>query len=227
MPTVLKYGLIRNFRSPISALASAVAPIVVIILLGSSESPAPLVNILAMIILMASHLSAGLILQDRLDGFVTRVLLSPVSTVSYKVQNMIAAMMPPVIYCTVLAVMGIVRYNWGIQITFGITFSVLLFAFVCTAFAFFFTTFFKSAEGNNYSYLFVAIVMTFFTGLLLPTEALPQALQHVGAVFHPYWLLRGVSTLVTYGLTRQFWLYKLVMVLFAAVFLVLGGRKRE
>ena len=227
MTTVLKYGLLRNFRSPISTLLSAVAPIVIILAFGGvwTDSPIAGMTMLALIVIMASHLSAGLILQDRLDGSVIRVQLSPVSNLSYMVQNLLAAMIPPFVYTTVLAVAGLLRYNWGAALTFGLAFGLLLFTFTNIAFTFFFNNFFKSKESNMYAFLFFAIVMSFFTGLLLPIEALPQPLQYVGAVFHPYWFLRGVNAVASDGLALQFWLYQLIVGLFAAVFLVLGSRK--
>ena len=226
--TILKYNLIRTFRSPISALVSAAAPIVIILVAQDLwvESPSLGINMLALIVLLASHLSAGLILQDRLDGSVIRVQLSPVSNLSYMVQNLLAAMMPPFIYAMVLAVAGLLLYNWGAALTFGLTLAVLLFAFVSIGFAFFFNNFFKSKEGNKYAFLFVAVIMAFSTGLMLPIEALPQHLQHVGAVFYPFWFLRGINMVEEYGLTLGFWMYQIVMVLFATVFLVLGSKKR-
>lgn len=226
--TILKYGLLRNFRSPISTLASAVAPIAIVFGFANvwRTDPAIGVGILAIIVMMASYLSAGLVLQDRIDGSVIRVMVSPVGMFSYVLQNILAAMIPAFVYVATLAVVGFASYNWGIAFAIGIAVTMLLFAFTNIVFTFFLNSFFNSKMNSHYAYLFVVIVMAFLCGLLLPREALPAMLQHVGAAFYPYWLLRGVNSLVEYGMTFQFWLYQLVIGAFAIVLLLIGGRKK-
>ena len=225
--TVLKFALLRNLRTSRTLLLSMVMPIGVILFLPSlAYYPVVGVGLLSVVMFMAAGVSAGLVLEDRLDGSIARVLVSPVSSLSYIAQNVLAAMVPTFIYMAILVVAGLLRYNWGIVFTLGAAFALLLFAFTNIAFAFFFNLFFESKEGSNYTFMLVAAVVMVLSGLLIPREALPAVVAHIGAVFHPFWLLRALSTLYEYGITLQFWVYQLVMALFAGGFLLLGSKKR-
>jgi len=226
--TVFKYALLRNIRTPLLFMATSLGPITVIFLMVDAWTYAPAagVGMLAMLMMYSLNTSAGIILEDRIDGSVIRVATSPVSTLSYITQNLFAVILPTFIQILLLGTMGYFRYNWSIEFTLGVTLSFLIFAVANTAFAFTWNMFFKSKEGSKWTFLVVVMLIAFFGGLIIPTEFLPNILQHIGAIVHPYWLMRGVTSLWEEGITLTFWLYQLVLTLFAIGYLVIGGTRK-
>jgi ABC-2 type transport system permease protein len=165
-------------------------------------------------------------LEDRIDGSIIKIFMSPVSTVSYIFQNLLSAIMPVVVQIVILGILGIVRYNWEVEILVGISVTLLIFAVTNTAFSFCWNMFFKSKSGSRYSFMFVGAVMLLLSGIMVPIEALPGIMQYIGAIFHTYWLMRGLNVLALEGMSASFWIYQGVMLLFATAFLLLGGRRR-
>lgn len=220
--TVFKYALFRNFQSPLSLFSTSVVPIVIMFLMPDAG-----VGMIALLTMFNSHLITGLVLEDRIDGSIVRVLASPISTVSYITQNLLASIIPLLLQAILLGIIGYFRHNWEIEITIGITIAFTLFGFATTAFSFCWSMFFKSKEGSKYAYMFVGAIIVMLSGLLIPLEALPNLLQRVGAVFHPYWLIRSINSLALYGITTEFWLFQGVVVLFTIAFLLLGGTRRN
>jgi len=226
--TVFKFALLRNIRSPVSFLASLIVPITLMFLFPNVWRYHPIGNVALLVYLMvlSAHLLAGLMLEDRVDGSVIKIYLSPVSTVSYIFQNLLSAMMPIVVQIVILGILGIVRYNWETETLVGILITLLIFAIANTAFSFCWNMLLKSKSASRNSFFFVAAVMLLLSGIMVPIEALPGITQYVGAIFHPYWLMRALTTLAVDGLTTSFWIYQGVMLLFAIAFLLLGGRRR-
>ena len=226
--TVFKFALLRNIKSPISFFASLIAPITLMFLFPNVWIYNPVGNVAVLVYLMvlSAHLLAGLMLEDKIDGSVMKIYLSPVSTVSYIFQNLLSAIMPIIVQIVILGILGIVRYNWETELLVGILITLLIFAIANTAFSFFWNMLFKSKAASRNSIILVAAVMLILSGIMVPIEALPGIMQYVGAIFHPYWLMRALTTLAVDGLTSSFWIYQGVMLLFATAFLLLGGRRR-
>jgi len=226
--TVFKYALFRNLQNPFSFLATSVGPIALIFLMTDIWTYIPTIGVsyLAMLMIWSSHLSSVIILEDRIDGSIIRIAVSPVSTLSYITQNLFAIIIPSFMQVAILAIVGLFRYNWSAELTIGIFISLILFSIANTAFAFCWSMVFKKKENSKWAFLVVTILIAFFGGLMMPTEILPDFMQSIGAIVHPYWLMRAVNGLVQYGITLNFWLFNLVTVLFAIAYLLLGGRRK-
>jgi len=226
--TIFKYALMRNFQSPLSLFATSVVPILLMVLMSEVWTYVPTsgITILAMMMMLSSYLITGLVLEDRIDGVVIRVLVSPISTLSYITQNLLASIIPLLLQIILLGIIGYIRYNWSVEFTIGITTCFMLFAFATTAFSFCWNMFFNSKEGSRYAYMFVGAIIAVLSGLMVPIEALPNFLQNVGAIFHPYWLVRSANSLALYGINIDYWLYQGVVILFTIAFLLLGGTRR-
>jgi ABC-2 type transport system permease protein len=227
--TVFKYALLRSLRSPLSIIASIAMPVALIILMANAWIYVPPLGmgLLVFMMMYSSPLLAGMILEDRIDGSIARVLISPVSKVSYIFQNLLSAIIPLMIQIILLGILGLIRYNWSIEFAMGVVVSMTLFAIANTAFAFCWNMFFKSKAGSKYSLWFAVAVISFISGLLVPIEVLPDALRNIGAFTHPYWLMRSANVLVQYGMNMEFWLFMGALVLFSVAFLLLGGRGRK
>ena len=227
--TVFKYALLRSLRSPIPILAGMVVPVAIILLLRGVwiYTPASGVGIWAMMMMISSYFFAAAILEDRVDGSVIRVLISPVSTFSYIFQNLLSAILPLVIQIVLLGIVGYTRYNWTIEFTMALTLTIFLFSFANTAFVFCWNMFFKSKDGSKYAYWFAAAFIALFGGLMVRNYMLPEMMQNVGAVMHPHWLMKSVYHLVDVGVNIEFWLFQGVLILFAVAFLLLGSTRRK
>jgi ABC-2 type transport system permease protein len=227
--TVFKFAMMRNFRNPVSFLITSATPIVLMFIMADAwrEVPPLMLGMLVFLMMFSAYLLAALILEDRVDGSIIRVQVSPTTTFSYVVQNLLASILPLVLQMLLLGTLGYFRYNWSIEFTLGLTLSMLLFALANTAFAFCWNMMFKSKEASRNAYWIVGISISFLSGLLFPTYIFPGFLQHIGAIFHPYWLMRGLTSLFNYGFNTEFWLAQLVLVGFTVAFLLLGSRRRS
>jgi len=227
--TVFKYALLRSLRSPIPILVGLMAPVAIILLPGEiwTYAPASGVSFWGLLMMYSSYFFAAAILEDRVDGSVIRVLISPVSTFSYILQNLLSAILPLVIQIVLLGIVGYTRYNWTAEFTLGLTLTMLLFSFANTAFVFCWNMFFKSKDGSKYAYWFAAAFVALFGGLMVPNFMLPEIMQNVGAIMHPHWLMKSVNHLADVGINMEFWSFQCVLLLFAVAFLLLGSTRRK
>ena len=227
--TVFKYALLRSLRSPIPLLTGLVVPVAIILIPRQvwTYAPASGVGLWGMLMMYSSYFLAAAILEDRVDGSVIRVLISPVSALSYILQNLLSAILPLVIQIVLLGVVGYTRYNWTVEFTLGLCLAMLLFSFANTAFVFCWNMFFKSKEGSKYAYWFAAALIALFGGLMIPNFMLPGVMQNVGGATHPYWLMKSVNLLVDVGINMEFWLFQGILILFAVAFLLLGSTRRK
>jgi ABC-2 type transport system permease protein len=226
---VFKYALLRSLRSPLSIVVSIFVPIAFIFLPVNTWKNTPVAGVanLVLLMLLSAHLLSGVILEDRIDGSVIRVLTSPVSTFSYIFQNLLSVIIPLIIQIILLGISGYRRYNWSIEYTLGISICMILFVIANTAFVFCWNMFFKSIESSKYTFWLFVAVIALLSGLVVPIEMLPSNLQHVGAILHPYWLMRSVNVLTDNGINIEFWLLQSILILFAVAFLFLGGKRRS
>ena len=227
--TVFKFALVRSLRSPVPILVGMIVPVAIILLLREvwTYAPATGVAFWGLMMMYGSYYLAATILEDRVDGSVIRILISPVSTFSYIFQNLLSAILPLVIQIVLLGIVGYTRYNWTMEFTLGLTLTMLLFSFANTAFVFCWNMFFKSKEGSKYAYWFAAAFAALFGGLMIPNFMLPEMMQNIGGATHPYWLMKSVNLLIDYGINTEFWLFQGILILLAVAFLLLGGTKRK
>ena len=226
--TIFMYALVRNLRSPVAYFLGLIVPTVLIVAPANMwrSTPAAALVMLVTLMLLSANMMAALILEDRMDGSIIKVLISPVTMVCYIFQNMLASIIPFVLQIVLLGILGLLRYNWTTGFTVGMAVVLLVCAMSSAAFAFCWNMFFKSRSNSNYTFLFFMVVMMLISGLMIPVEALPGFMQHMGAVFYAYWFVRAVAVLADYGMTVPFWLYNAIVLFFGAGFLLLGGTRR-
>jgi len=226
---IFKYALLRHMRSPLSYLLGLVMPIALIFIMPNMWREAPAVAMVYMVLLMllSANLMAALILEDRIDGSVMKILISPTTMTSYIFQNLLAAALPFIFQFTLLGVVGLLLYDWTLHFTVHLLAILLITAFAAATFSFCWNMFFRNKSSSNYAYLFLMAVMMLVSGLMVPTQALPDPLQHVGAITFPFWFMRATLELGNYGGTLQFWLYTGIVLLFGVAFLLIGGRRRK
>jgi len=227
--TIFKYTLIRNLRSPVAYFLGLIVPTILIVAPANMwrSTPATALLMLVSLMLLSANMMAALILEDRMDGSIMKVLISPVTIMRYIFQNMLAAIIPFVLQIVLLCILGLLRYNWTSEFTIGVAVVLLICAMASAAFAFCWNMFFKSRSNSNYTFLFFMIVMMLVSGLTIPIHVLPGFMQHIGVVFYAYWFVRATTILADYGMTVTFWLYNSIVLLFGIGFLLLGGSRRK
>jgi len=176
---------------------------------------------------MSSVLLASLVLEDRVDGSIIKILISPVRMASYIFQNLLAAIIPSIMQIILLGILGLLRYNWTVEFTVGVAIALFIFVLTTATFAFCWNMFFRSKSSSRYSFLFASALIMLLSGLIIPIEMMPGFMQNVGAIFHPYWFTRAVAVLYSYGITVQFWLYNIIALFIGIGFLLVGSRRRR
>jgi len=210
-------------------LAGLVVPVVLILFMGNTwvYMPASGLGTLVMLMLLSSNLLASLVLEDRIDGSIMKVLTSPTTMTRYVFQNLLAAMIPLVLQIALLGMLGPLRYDWTGIFTIGVVVTLFICTITITAFSFCWNMYFTNKNSSKYAFLLFMALVLLLSGLMIPMEALPGWLRHVGAILHPYWFVRAVLILVDDGMTAQFWLYNVIVLLFGVGFILLGGRRRR
>jgi hypothetical protein len=121
--TIFKYALLRIYRNPVSIIINAALPLVVIFMPGlwSGEEPFGF-SMIGVALMYGSFTAARGILNDKLDGTITRILTSPITSFQYLTQNLMAAMTPLIAQILAVGIIGGILYEWET----GFIFSVML-----------------------------------------------------------------------------------------------------
>jgi ABC-type multidrug transport system permease subunit len=62
---------------------------------------------------------------------------------------------------------------------------------------------------------------------MLPLSIVPETIQYIGAFFPAQWAVRAIEALNEYGIgAGMYWLSLLAMLMFAAAYLLYGGKRR-
>ena len=229
--TIFQYALLRGIRSPMSIVVNLALPFVLILINSLwTDDGAALQNgfvLMASVLLFGSFLVARGIMNDRQDGTVIRILAGPVTTFRYLAQNLLACMAPLAAILIVVIAIGAFLYGWRLPFAFALMLCYTIFAAACVALSFAWSCLFKSREASFSVFSVLAMFMAMLGGLVLPLHMMPDALRYVGALFPAYWAAYGLNALLESGAAAgQFWLALAAMALFAAAFLLYGGKRR-
>ena len=228
--TVFKYALLRGVRSPMSIVVNFGLPLFLIFIRSLWEGEGVALQdgftLVAVVLMFGSFLVARGIMSDRQDGTVTRILAGPTTTFRYLAQNLLACMVPLAASIAAVMAIGYVLYDWHLSFAFALMLCYTMFAAASVAFSFAWSCLFKSREIGFSIFSVVAMFMAALGGLLIPLEFMPDILRYFGAVFPAYWAAFGLDALLAYGVAGQYWLALAAMALFAAAFLLYGGKRR-
>jgi ABC-2 type transport system permease protein len=227
--TVFQFALIKGLRNPGTFIFNCVLPIALILIrpLWTGEIFLSGVGLLIMVIWGGSFLMAQGIVDDRESGSLIRILAAPVSMLNYLTQNLMAFMVPLTAQAVLVTVLGMVLYDWNISFALTLFLCITVFTASAVAMSFAWYCLFKSKESSFSSFSAVVTFGSFLSGVFIPLTLFPEALQHVGAVLPAYWAMRALDHLFENGsVTGYLWQGIAAMVIFTAIFLLFGGKRR-
>ena len=226
--TIFRYALLRGIRNPFSLLCTYLLPIVLILFrpFWTDGSEAGF-SFLVLVTIGGAYLMSLPIITDKTDGTVLRILAAPITMRRYLAENLLSCAVPLVVQMALISLLGMILYDWSLTLSFAVflCYTVLTVASVAMAFAW--HCLFKSRENSAAGFSLVLFLTAFLGGVTFPVEVFPGPLEYVGAVFPAYWAVRGIGTVLEAGaLTEAYWLSIAAMFLFAAAYLLYGGKRR-
>jgi ABC-type multidrug transport system permease subunit len=227
--TVFKYALRRGLFQPLSLILNCVMPIALIVIApGGAFDPQEGRGffMMALLILYGAFMMAGSIQADRIDRVTFRILAGPVTLRSYLMQNFFAGLVPMMVLCSIIGVLGIILHDWQFMFALGVVICFILLAAVSVGMSFVWSIWFKDKETSMPTFPFVLMLMGFLGGLLLPLSQMPSSLRTISTVVPAHWASRGMEELMAYGITVQYWLSMLALAFFAAALILYGSKRR-
>ncbi|MCL2386926.1 MAG: ABC transporter permease [Defluviitaleaceae bacterium] len=218
--TVFKYSLRRGFLSPFSLIANCLLPVLAVIFLDDGF------YILATSFMFGAFFMARGIQRDKIDGVVIRILAGPVTMRDYLVQNFFAAMIPMIGIIAIVCTLGVVIRGWGLLLAIPLALCYALLAATFVGLSFVWSCLFKDKESSVAVFTVLAMTAASIGGLTLPLEMLPTAIFYLGVLFPSHWAARAIGILLNYGITPMYWVCLLALILFAAAYLLYGGKRR-
>jgi ABC-2 type transport system permease protein len=181
---------------------------------------------LAILIMFGAYTMAGSIRADKIDGVIIRILAGPITFRHYLVQNFFAGLLPMVVLSAILSTLGMIIYQWELPFALAVMLTYILLSGTSIGLSFVWSCWFKDRETGTVTFSFTLMLMALMGGVLIPSSNMPPVIRNTGALFPVSWAARGLEELLADGITVQFWLSMLALVLFTAV-LILYGSKRK
>lgn len=224
---IFKYSLINGLKSKAALAVNCILPLVLILIRPLWTGDLQLgFNLVAFMIMGGTFVISQGIMDDRTSGTVVRILAAPVTMFSYLMQKLFAYTVPLVVNIIVVCLVGYFLYDWSLYFAMALMLCYTVLTLACVALTFAWACLFKSKSNSLSAFSIVLTAMAMLGGLIIPIDLLPDVLQHVGAIFPSYWASNGIESLIQYGITGQYWLSIAVMLLFTAIFLLYGGKRR-
>ena len=226
--TICKFALLRSLRSPVSLLFNAVLPLSLIFIRGLWTGEGAIgFSFIGVALMYGSFMAARGILNDKLDGTITRIFTSPVTTLQYLSQNLMAVMTPLTVQILAVGIFGSILYGWGMGFALSLMLLYFVFAVASVAFSFAWSCMFKDREISYAMFSVLMSVVALLGGFFVPLQVLPNALRYIGALFPAYWVSNGILALRGWdGAMGSFWISAAVIALFAVLYMMYGSKRR-
>lgn len=225
--TIFKYALLRIYRNFISLILNAALPLIVIFIPGLWQGNEPFgFSMIGILIMYGSFTTARGILNDKLDGTITRILTSPVTSFQYLLQNLMAAMTPLVAQILVVSIVGSILYRWNIGFTQSVIFIYFLFALASVSFSYAWSCLFKEKEISYAIFSILMSLVAMIGGFFIPLSILPDALRYIGALFPAFWVSNGILYLLGGNSMGTYWLSIAILVMFSILYMIFSSKRR-
>jgi ABC-2 type transport system permease protein len=206
---------------------NAILPLVLIFIPGLWHGYAAMgFSFLGAALMYGSFIAARGILNDKLDGTLTRILSSRVSTLRYLVQNLLATMTPLTVQILAFGIIGGILYEWEARFALSLMLIYYLFAVASVAFSFAWSCLFKEKETSYAIFSVLMSVVAMLGGFFMPLQILPTGLRFIGALFPAFWTSNGILYLRGIESMGNYWVSIAAIVLFAILFMVFGTKRR-
>lgn len=227
--TILKYALLRAFRSPANILLLCAIPAGVVFLPdveGQGWTLPVGFHFYGMVVMFAAFLMVRSLVEDRLSGALMRIGAAPVSHLRYLAENLLA-------YGTLLLIQNALVVGLGVLVHGSrIPSPVLLFAaYFCfsltsISFALAWCSLFSRRDVAYGTLSSLIMILSMLGGFYWPIEIMPEIMRRVAPVTPPFWMMEAAGALEQGGPAWRFALSLAVMLLFTGAFLLVGSRRR-
>jgi ABC-2 type transport system permease protein len=227
--TIFKFSLLAKARSKGAIITTVLLPLAMILfrpLWVADEVWRQGFYFTGMLIFVGSFVLSQEMITERVDGTIVRILASPTSMLGYFMEKLLAYFVPLLLQVTIIVTLGTVLYDWELIFTLALFLSYTVFILTSIALSIAWSCLFKSKANSFSVFSMIAVFVGILGGFMLPLNMLPDGLRFVGMLFPPYWLSNSIWTLQFYGVEGQYWLSLVILLIFAVVFLVYGGKRR-
>lgn len=225
--TIYRYALLRVYRNPVSLIINAALPLVVIFIPGLWKVEEPFgFSMIGVVLMYGSFTAARGILNDKLDGTITRILTSPITFFQYLAQNLMAAMTPLMVQILAVGIIGGMLYDWETSFTLSVILIYLLFAAASVAFSYAWSCLFNEKETSYAIFSVLMSLVAMVGGFFIPLTILPDALRYVGALFPAFWVSNGILYLQGGNAMGTYWISIVALIMFSMLYMVFGSKRR-
>lgn len=225
--TVFKYALLRSLRNPLSLILNAALPLALIFIPGLWQGKAAMgFSFIGVALMYGSFMAARGILNDKLDGTITRILTSPITSLRYLLQNLLAAMTPLTVQILAVGIIGGLLYEWEIGFALSLMLIYFLFASASVAFSYAWSCLFKEKEISYAMFSVLMSIVAMLGGFFIPLAILPDALRFIGALFPAFWVSNGILYLQGGNAMGTYWISVAAIVMFSVLYMVFGSKRR-
>jgi len=225
---ILKFSLKRTFRNFWAILLSFILPAGLLLLPVFWEGESFVVGrgyfFILIIIMLGAFPLTQLMVDDKKQKTIVRIMSTPTTTFKYLSQNFAASMTPLMLQIIFICIFGFIRYSWEIGFTLQLGLVYTLFAATSVSLAMAWNCLFKNAEVNMAALTTFAMFSLFF-GIFVSVDQLNNALRTIGMLFPSYWASVGIETLIDNGLSFDFLMPMGVLALFTVIFLLYGSKR--
>lgn len=221
--TIFRYALLRNLRRKWTLVALWIAPVCLMLLnpLWEEGSFAGF-SIYGVVIILAAFLLVQPIMEDRVTGTAVRIFAAPITTFKYLFQNLLASLVLLVIQVVVLLGPRLIWQGWALSLAGRVLLAYAVFAAVALALGLAWTSLFRTKTLSDTVFSVVLSVMALFGGAFVPITVFRGVVQKMAMLTPPFWLGNALANLNG----SAYWLSLSILLLFAAVFLTFGSRRR-
>jgi len=182
---------------------------------------------LVMFVLMSMVFSGAALVQERVNGLLRRIAVTPVSKGEIVLGKLFSRMIIASVQIIFLLAVG--RLLFGIRL--GGAYPALIalmivFAFCTGAFSILFGALFNDPEKVDGIAILTTLVMASLGGCWWPLEVLSRPFRIIAFLLPTGWAMNGIHRIISFGYGfESITTHILVLLLFGAVFILLAGRR--
>lgn len=224
--TIFRYALLRSLRRKWTLVVLWIAPSCLMLLSPLWEGGSLVgFSLYSMVILLAAFMLVQPIMEDRVNGTAVRIFAAPITTRNYLFQNLMAALVLLIVQIVVVLGSRLIWQGWDWPMAGKALLGYTVFAGTALALCLAWHSLFRSKALSDAGFSLLLSVMAFFGGVFVPITVLQGIMQNVAMMMPPYWLANALLSL-DQSSGRTYWLSLGIMILFAAVFLTFGSKRR-
>lgn len=165
------------------------------------------------------------IMEDRIKGQLVRIIASPVRYGQYLLSHLSLFLL--VLTVQNLSFLTLVNVRWGSEMnSTGMIFALYFcYNMMSIAMALAWNALFRSYNLSFALYSGFASILCLITGVTIPLFLFPERLRQYVSLLPTYWLSNGLDA-IHERQTETMLLAPLILLVYAALFMVIGGRKK-